>query len=79
MALIPKKITKMQHRKTKKWKYRREVKRDGRKSRSGMQLLRGLEGEEETRVKAIFEEIMDETELLKDAVHFKNTGKSYRV
>lgn len=48
MALIPKKITKMQHRKTKKWKYGREAERDGRKGRSGMQLFRRLEGEEET-------------------------------
>lgn len=46
------------------------MKRDEGKSRSGMQLLRGPEGEEETWVWVIFEERMDEIELLKDAVRF---------
>ena len=35
-----------------------------------MQLLRGPEGEEETRVWVILKERMDEIELLKDAVQF---------
>ena len=35
-----------------------------------MQLLRGPEGGEETWVWVIFEERMDEIELLKDAVRF---------
>lgn len=46
------------------------MKRHEGKSRSGMQLLRGPEGEEETRVWVILEERMDEIELLKDAVQF---------
>lgn len=46
------------------------MKRGEGKSRSGVQLHRGPEGEEETWVKVICEERMGEIELLKDAVWF---------